>query len=120
MSERERPGCSRARRRTVHGGHDRQTAPDHPRHDLTAVGERKLAQRGVLGELVDVAEVAAGREGASGAHDDHHPRLVVGVELGEQRGQAAVEDMVGRVQIVGPVQRDDPDRAVLRDQQLVR
>ena len=58
-----------------------------------------VPQLGVLGELVEVVEVAAGGEGAPGAGEHRHPRLVVGVELREQRGQPGVEHVVGGVEV---------------------
>ena len=78
-----------------------------------------MPQRRVPRELVDVAEVAAGREGPPGAREHGHPRLVVGVELREERGQPGVQHVVGGVELFGPVQRDDPDRAVGGDLELV-
>ena len=79
-----------------------------------------LPQRAVAGEIVEVAEVAAGREGAPGTGDDRHPRLVVGVQLREERGQPGVQHVVRGVQLVGTVQRDDPDGAVPADRQFGR
>ena len=73
----------------------------------------------VARQLVDVFEVTAGRERAAGAREHGHPRLVVRVQLREQRGQARVEDVVGGIELVGPVQRDDADRAVGLDLDLV-
>ena len=40
------------------------------------------------------------------------PGVGVGVELREQPGQAEVQLVVGRVELLGPVEPDDPDRAV--------
>ena len=56
-------------------------------------------QLGVLAQLVEVGEVAAGREGppVAGQHDG--PGLVVGVDLGEQLGQALVQLVVGGVEM---------------------
>ena len=44
-------------------------------------------QRAVLGQLVEVPEVPAGREGAPVAGQDRDPGVLVGVELGEQARQ---------------------------------
>ena len=46
-------------------------------------------------------------------------RLAVRVQLREQHGQTRVEDVIGGVEVVGPVQRDDADRAVGLDLDLV-
>ena len=74
---------------------------------------------GVAGQLVEVGEVAAGREGPAVAGQHHGPGLVVGVDLGEQLGQPAVEPVVGGVQLLGAVQPDDPDGPVGLDLELV-
>ena len=102
-------------RRAVDGGDDRQPAGHHAGHDLPAVREGLVAQPAVLGQLVEVGEVPAGGEGPPGAREHRHPRLGVGVELREQRGQARVQHVVGGVEVVGPVQRDDADGAVRRE-----
>lgn len=48
--------------RAVDGGHHRDAAACHAQHDLAAVQDRPRAQIGVLAQLLEVAEVAAGRE----------------------------------------------------------
>ena len=98
--------------RSVHGGHDGHPACDHAGDDLPAVGQRLLAQPRVAGQLVQVGEVAAGRErlAVPGQHDG--PGLVVGIDLREQSGQTLVQLVVGGVELIGPVQPDDPDRTV--------
>ena len=96
----------------VDRGHDRHPAGDHAADDLAAVGQAEGPQRRVPDELVDVLEVAAGRERPAVAGEHRHPGLGVGVELGEELGQALVQLVVGGVQVVGPVQADDADGAV--------
>ena len=70
-------------------------------------------------QLVEVGEVAAGREGPAVAGEHGHPGLGVGVELGEQLGQALVQHVVGGVELLGPVEADDADRSVGFDLDLV-
>jgi hypothetical protein len=103
----------------VDRGHDRHPARHHAGHDLAAVGEALAPQVGVARQLVDVVEVAARGEGPPVAGDDRHPSVAVGVELGEQGGKAGVQLVVGGVELVGPVEADDPDRPVLLDHQGV-
>ena len=99
--------------RAVHGGDDRHPAGDHARsRSAGRATSVSLAQVGVLGELVDVVEVAAGGEGPAVAGEHGDPGVGVGVELREELGQALVQLVVGGVELVGPVEADDPDRAV--------
>ena len=71
-------------------------------------------QTAVLGQLVEVGEVAAGRECLPVPGQHHGPGLVVGIDLGEEPGQAPVELVVGGVELLGPVQPDHPHRPVDR------
>src|SRR3546814_16207995 len=77
-----------------------------------AVDEALAAEVLVADELVEVGEVAAGREGAAVAGDDDSAGIRIVVDLREQPGQAVVQHVVGGVELLGPVQPDDPDRAV--------
>ena len=70
------------------------------------------------GQLVEVGEVPAGREGPPVAGEHHGPGLGVGVDLREELGQPAVQLVVGGVQVLGPVQADDAHRPVGLDLQL--
>ena len=79
---------------------------------FAAVEEALLAEGVVADELVDVVEVAAGREGPAVAGEHRDPGVEVGVELREQASQRAVQLVVGGVELVGTVQADDAHRAV--------
>ena len=74
---------------------------------------------GSSAEVPQVAEVAAGGERPAVAGDDHGARFGVVVDLREQVGEALVQVVVDRVQVVGPVEADDADRAVGLDRDLV-
>jgi hypothetical protein len=76
------------------------------------MGERLAAEVLVLRELVDVGEVAPGRERPPVAGEDDGPGVCVGVDLREQLGQALVELVVRGVQLLRAVETDQPDRAV--------
>ena len=102
----------------VHGGHDRHPAGHHPGDDAPTVDERLLAEGIVRRDLVDVVEVAPGREGPAVAGEHRRPGLEVGVDLGPQLGQALVEHVVGGVELIGAVQADDADRSVDLDLDL--
>src|SRR3546814_12583039 len=67
-----------------------------------------------LDELVEVCEVAAGREGAAVAGDDDSAGIRIVVDLREQPGQAVVQHVVGGVELLGPVQPADPRSAERR------
>ena len=103
----------------VHRGDDRHagTRPCRSRSGgrATSVSRRSV---GVLGELVEVGEVAAGRERAAVAGEDDGARVGVGVELREQLGEAVVQLVVGGVELLGPVEADDADGAVGLDLDL--
>ena len=77
-----------------------------------------LAQVLVAGQLVEVGEVAAGRERPAVAGEHDGPGVEVGVDLREQLGQAVVQLVVGGVELLGPVEADDADRAVDLDLDL--
>ena len=76
--------------RPVDRGHDRDPVGHHAGDDLTAVGQGLLATFAVAGQLVEVGEVTACREGSpvAGQHGGTGP--LVGVDLGEQSGQPLV------------------------------
>ena len=106
-------------RRAVDRGDDRDPAPDHAGHDLAAVDQGLAPERRVAGQLVEVGEVATGRECPPVAGQHHGAGLGVGVDLREQLGQALVQPVVGGVELFGPVQPDDPDRPVVLDLELL-
>ena len=73
---------------------------DHAGHDLPAV---RRASRGAapasVAQLVEVVEVAAGRERPPVAGEHDGPGLEVGVDLREQLGQPLVQLVVGGVEL---------------------
>ena len=88
----------------VHRGHDGHATAHHAGDDPTAVGQRLLAgDPGVPGQLVEIGEVAAGRERLPVPGQDDRPGLVVGIDLREEAGQALVQLVVGGVELLGPV-----------------
>ncbi len=54
-------------------------------------------------QLVEVAEVTAGGEGAARPGEHGDPGPVVGVELWKQRGETGMERVVGGVELFGAV-----------------
>ena len=74
--------------------------------------DRLLAQRFIVAQLVEVVEVTAGRKRPARTGDHRCPRAGVLVDLAPHLGQAHVQVVVDRVELVGPVQRDDPQRSV--------
>ena len=106
-------------RRAVHRGDDRHPALQHVEHDALAGVDRDTAQRRVVGELAEVVEVAAGGERPAVAGQHHRAGLGVDADLRPQVGEPLVQVVVDGVQLVGPVEADDPDRAIGLDHDLV-
>ena len=105
--------------RAVHRGDDRHPALHHVHHDALAGVDRDTAERRVVGELADVVEVAAGGERPAVAGEHHGAGVTVDVDLRPQVGETLVQVVVDGVEVVGPVQADDADRAVGLDHDLV-
>ncbi len=105
--------------RAVDRGHDGHSASHHAGHDLSAVGQRLLSPVLVTGQLIQVGEVAARGERLPLAGQHDRSSLVVGIDLGEETGQSAVQLMVRRIEVIGPIQPDDPDRPFEHDFQLI-
>ena len=87
--------------RPVDRGDHRYPAADHVEHELAALGDHVAAQRAVVRHAVEEIEVAAGRERAPFAGDDRDARVAVGAELREDAGQAEVQLVVDRVELLG-------------------
>ena len=120
--------AAEADRGPVDRGDHGRPAPDHVEHQPPAGVERDPAQRGVAGEVTQIAEVAPGREGppAAGEHDGPHVAGSGQVRThlrsaadDKRRGVASIEKGKRLVEIVGPVEPDDADRAVGVDPDLV-
>ena len=103
----------------VHGGDDRHPALQHVEHESLAGVDADAAQRPVVGQLAEVVEVAAGGERPPVARQHHGAGLGVEADLREEAGEPLVQFVVDGVEIVGPVEADDPDRAVGLDHDLV-
>ena len=72
----------------------------------------------IVEERGDPVEVTAGAEGAARAGENDRPGFLVGGQLPPDLGQRGVQRGVDGVQLVGPVDGDDADRAVGLDGQL--
>ena len=107
-------------------------AVDHRDHGLGAVphafGELEVViepvpplLRGLLHALVALGDVVARRERPpAGAGNDEHADVVVGIGLGHRLLDVAAQLDRERVEIVGPVQRQDGDPLVLLVLQYLR
>jgi len=107
-------------RRAVDGRHHRHPAPRHPEHQVAAVRDRPRAEHGVAAQLGQVLEVTAGRERPAPPGEHRGAGVVVLAQPRPQAREPGVQRVVDRVERVGPVQRDDPERAVGDDVDLIR
>jgi hypothetical protein len=107
-------------RRAVDGRHHRHPAARHPEHQVAPVRDRLRAQHGVAAQLGQVLEVAAGRERPAPPGEHRGAGAVVLAQPRPQPREPGVQRVVDRVERVGPVQGDDPERAVGDDVDLVR
>ena len=64
-------------------------------------------------------DVAAGREGAAGPGDDDAADPLVSVQLLHRIVQFARQQPVHRIELIGPVQRDDADAVFRLDQDVL-
>jgi DNA-binding transcriptional LysR family regulator len=107
-------------RRAVDGRDDRHPAARHAEHEVAAVRDRPRPERGVAAELLQVLEVAAGRERATAPGQHRGAGVVVFAQPGPEPREAGVQRVVDGVERVRPVEGDDPERAVGDDVDLVR
>ncbi len=98
--------------RAVDRRHHRHPAPGHAQHDLASVSDRLGPQVGVARQFVEIGEVAAGRERPAGTGYHRGAGTAVVAHPLPQLRQPVVQVVVDRVERVGPVQRDDPQRPV--------
>ncbi len=90
---------------------DRRVAVDHRADDVAGFLHHPHRLRVVADLFGDPVEVAAGGERAPGAGDDHGPHLVVVADVAEHAGQLQMHRRIGRVHLVGVVERDPQDPA---------
>ena len=102
----------------VHRRDDRLAAVDDVVDEVARLAEHPGARREVRDHLLDEIEVAARRERAAGAADDHGAGLGVGVDGAPHLGEVAVHGGVGRVEATLRLHRDhqDPVLGALEDE----
>ncbi len=105
--------------RAIDRGDHRDAAAQHADDEVAAVLDGLLPQRLVVAKLVEVVEVAAGRERPARTGDYCRPCTGVLVERLPDLGQPHVQVVVDGVERIGPVERDDAQRAVGLDVDFV-
>ena len=101
--------------RAVHAGQrDLRHAPDDL--DEGVIVLQQLADdrrhRAGFGRGTDRLQIAAGREGAAFAFEDHDPDVVGALDVGRELFELLRDRKVDRIERGGPVERDGRDRAV--------
>ena len=101
--------------RAIYRGHHGNSAPRHAQHDLAPVSDGLGPQVGVVRQLLEIPEIAAGRKRPAGSSDHRGAgRRIVGQSLPYPR-EPGMQVVVDRIERVRAVQGDDPQRTVGAD-----
>jgi hypothetical protein len=107
--------CQLAAAAQAESGHRRDERRPHLADRVPAVDPPRLVHLD-RARLRHLADVRPGREGALGAAEHDAANRVVAVQLGERLHERAHDLVVQRVQGLGPVEQDDPDRGLPLDE----
>ena len=98
----------RAHGGAVNGRDDGLVQVEHVVDDVPRLAEEDVQHHlGAVEGLLDHVVVAPGREGLTGAGDDHRPHLVVPPQVQPDAGELVVQAAVGGVEGLGTVHGDD-------------